>query len=194
MLWPSTYPMPRLAPREGDSAERTFSTTASPRSRTRGRPGFMSNSAACHRFGASSSFSTSLSFVRSFQRAWHPQRSHYMNRLKQLAGPAPARLSRAEAVAPPRAKPDQHLFADLGPRHRLPCWKRRGCQGLCRPRRLHQDVVGTGKIITRNAAQDLGIPLAQVESGLMRNYVERRMWLGEQRQLTHMAQFRAVGR
>ena len=58
--------------------------------------------------------------------------------------------------------------------------------------RTMEDVSQTGRQIASNAASDLGLPPDQVNSGLMRTYVERRMPLGDQRQLTYMAQFFAV--
>ena len=55
-----------------------------------------------------------------------------------------------------------------------------------------EDLAGTGHQIMSNAAADLGVPLDQVTSGLMREYVERRIPLGDQRILTFVAHYMAV--
>ena len=55
-----------------------------------------------------------------------------------------------------------------------------------------EDLAGTGHQIMSNAAGDLGVPLDQVTSGLMREYVERRIPLGDQRILTFVAHYMAV--
>ena len=55
-----------------------------------------------------------------------------------------------------------------------------------------EDLAGTGHQMMANAASDLGIPLDQVTSGLMREYVERRIPLGNQRILTFVAHYMAV--
>lgn len=56
-----------------------------------------------------------------------------------------------------------------------------------------EDVKSSGRIIASNAAADLGIPLNQADSGLLRQYVERRIPLGDHRLITCFAQFLAVG-
>ena len=53
------------------------------------------------------------------------------------------------------------------------------------------DVVGTGRLIAANAAADMGLSSSQVGSGLMRQYVEKRIALADHRLLTYMAQFMA---
>ncbi len=55
-----------------------------------------------------------------------------------------------------------------------------------------EDLAGTGQQIMANAASDLGVPLDQVTSGLMREFVERRIPLGEHRILTFVAHYMAV--
>ena len=67
----------------------------------------------------------------------------------------------------------------------------RGCVARDAFIRTFDDVVGTGRVITQNAAQDLGLTEAQIDSGLMRLYVERRIPLGDQKMLTYLAQFMA---
>lgn len=47
----------------------------------------------------------------------------------------------------------------------------RGCVARDAFLRTFDDVVGTGRIITQNAAQDLGLTESQIDSGLMRLYV-----------------------
>ena len=54
-----------------------------------------------------------------------------------------------------------------------------------------EDVVGTGRTMMKNAAADLGLAESQVSSGMMRQYVERRMPLGDHRLLSYFAQFLA---
>eukprot|EP00435_Cladocopium_sp_Y103_P051909 s2702_g16.t1 len=68
----------------------------------------------------------------------------------------------------------------------------KGCVARDAYLKTMEDVKQTGKLIATNAANDLGLPADQVNSGLMRSYVEKRMPLGDQRQLTYMAQFLAV--
>jgi len=53
------------------------------------------------------------------------------------------------------------------------------------------DIPGVGRIIMMNAASDLGLSELQIGSGLMRQYVERRVPVGDHRLLTYMAQFMA---
>lgn len=48
-----------------------------------------------------------------------------------------------------------------------------------------------GKAIMMNAATDLGLAESQIGSGLMRQYVERRVPLGDHRLLTFVAQYMA---
>lgn len=67
----------------------------------------------------------------------------------------------------------------------------RGCVARDAFLRTFDDVVGTGRIITQNAAQDLGLTESQIDSGLMRLYVEKRIPLGDQKMLTYLAQFMA---
>lgn len=67
----------------------------------------------------------------------------------------------------------------------------RGCVAREAFLRTFDDVVGTGRIITQNAALDLGLTESQIDSGLMRLYVEKRIPLGDQRMLTYLAQFMA---
>ena len=55
------------------------------------------------------------------------------------------------------------------------------------------DVVSTGHSIMLCAAADLGIPEDQIHSGLLRDYMERRMPLGDHRMLSYLSQFFAVG-
>eukprot|EP00435_Cladocopium_sp_Y103_P006546 s4845_g2.t1 len=54
-----------------------------------------------------------------------------------------------------------------------------------------EDVVGTGRLMAANAAADMGLSPHQVGSGLMRQYVERRIALADHRLLTYLAQFMA---
>ena len=54
-----------------------------------------------------------------------------------------------------------------------------------------EDVVGMGRIIMQNAAADLGLTSSQIDSGLMRLYVEKRIPLGDWKVLTYFAQFLA---
>lgn len=67
----------------------------------------------------------------------------------------------------------------------------RGCVAREAFLRTFEDVVGTGRIMTQHAAQDLGLTESQVDSGLMRLYVEKRIPLGDQRMLIYLAQFMA---
>lgn len=55
------------------------------------------------------------------------------------------------------------------------------------------DIPSTGKVIAANAAADLGLMQNQITGGMMRNYVEQRMALGDHKVLTYLAQFMAVG-
>ena len=68
----------------------------------------------------------------------------------------------------------------------------KGCVARDAYLRTMEDVKGTGRSIASNAAVDLGLPADQVNSCLMRSYVEKRMPLGDQRQLTYLAQYTAV--
>ena len=68
----------------------------------------------------------------------------------------------------------------------------KGCVARDAYLRTMEDVKGTGRSIASNAAVDLGLPADQVNSCLMRSYVEKRMPLGDQRQLTYLAQYMAV--
>ena len=54
-----------------------------------------------------------------------------------------------------------------------------------------EDVVGTGRLMMANAAADMGLGSHQIGSGLMRQYVERRIALADHRLLTYLAQFMA---
>ena len=56
-----------------------------------------------------------------------------------------------------------------------------------------EDVISTGHSIMLCAASDLGIPEDQIHSGLLRDYMERRMPLGDHRMLSYLSQFFAVG-
>ena len=56
-----------------------------------------------------------------------------------------------------------------------------------------EDVISTGHNIMLCAAADLGIPEEQIHSGLLRDYMERRMPLGDHRMLSYLSQFFAVG-
>lgn len=56
-----------------------------------------------------------------------------------------------------------------------------------------EDIQLTGKQIMANAAADMGLAPSQIHSGLMREYLERRMPLGDHRLLSHFGQFLAVG-
>lgn len=67
----------------------------------------------------------------------------------------------------------------------------RGCVARDAFLRTFEDVVGTGRIMTQHAAQDLGLTESQVDSGLMRLYVEKRIPLGDQKMLIYLAQFMA---
>ena len=55
-----------------------------------------------------------------------------------------------------------------------------------------EEIQLTGKQIMNNAASDLGLASSQIHSGLMREYLERRMPLGDHRLLSHFGQFLAV--
>ena len=68
----------------------------------------------------------------------------------------------------------------------------KGCVARDAYLRTMEDVKGTGRSIASNAAVDLGLPADQVNSCLMRSYVEKRMPLEDQRQLTYLAQYMAV--
>jgi hypothetical protein len=68
----------------------------------------------------------------------------------------------------------------------------KGCVARDAYLRTMEDMKGTGRSIASNAAVDLGLPADQVNSCLMRSYVEKRMPLGDQRQLTYLAQYMAV--
>ena len=68
----------------------------------------------------------------------------------------------------------------------------KGCVARDAYLRTMEDVKGTRRSIASNAAVDLGLPADQVNSCLMRSYVEKRMPLGDQRQLTNLAQYMAV--
>lgn len=67
----------------------------------------------------------------------------------------------------------------------------RGCVARDAYLRALTDIPGVGRIIMMNAASDLGLSELQIGSGLMRQYVERRVPLGDHRLLTYMAQFMA---
>ena len=57
--------------------------------------------------------------------------------------------------------------------------------------RAMEDVCGTGRIIMNNAAADLGLGDGMITSGLMKQYVEKRIPLADHKLLTYMAQFMA---
>ena len=67
----------------------------------------------------------------------------------------------------------------------------KGCMARDAFIRAMDDVVGTGRAMLQNAASDLGLTTSQVSSGLMRQYVEKRIALADHRLLTYMAQFMA---
>lgn len=67
----------------------------------------------------------------------------------------------------------------------------RGCVARDAYVKAMEDIVGTGKIIAANAASDLGLASNQVGSGLMRQYLERRIALGDHRMLTYLGQYMA---
>ena len=67
----------------------------------------------------------------------------------------------------------------------------RGCVAREAYLRALEDVTGVGKAIMMNAATDLGLAESQIGSGLMRQYVERRVPLGDHRLLTFVAQYMA---
>lgn len=69
----------------------------------------------------------------------------------------------------------------------------KGCVARDMYLKTMEDIQTTGKQILANAAADLGLAPSQLHSGIMREYVERRMPLGDHRLLSHMAQFLAVG-
>lgn len=163
-----------------------------------------------------------------------------MQRLRQLAGPPPARLSRTEALPAPaqqafleeeagvgtgeavaqlmenatdplhqllalQVQQTAALMTRLAPQQKDPITAAlgnesgstssgvKGCVAREAFLKTMEDVKATGKIIMSNAASDLGIPLPQVDSGLFRTYIERRIPLGDHRLLTCFAQFMAVG-
>ena len=57
--------------------------------------------------------------------------------------------------------------------------------------RAMEDVCSTGRIIMHNAAVDLGLGDGMITSGLMKQYVEKRIPLADHKLLTYMAQFMA---
>ena len=67
----------------------------------------------------------------------------------------------------------------------------RGCVARDAYLRTMEDIVTTGKAIANNAAADMGLSSNQVGSGLLRQYMERRIALGDQRMLTYIGQFMA---
>ena len=68
----------------------------------------------------------------------------------------------------------------------------KGCVARDAYLKTMEDIQLTGKQIMANAASDLGLGPSQIHSGLMREYLERRMPLGDHRLLTHMGQFLAM--
>ena len=91
-------------------------------------------------------------------------------------------------VGPPRDR----ISAALGNEQGSSGGGVKGCVARDAYIKTMEDLAGTGQQIMANAASDLGIPLDQVTSGLMREYVERRIPLGEQRILTFVAHYMAV--
>ena len=69
----------------------------------------------------------------------------------------------------------------------------KGCVARDAYLKTMEDIQLTGKQIMSNAASDLGLGPSQIHSGLMREYLERRMPLGDHRLLTHMGHFLATG-
>ena len=67
----------------------------------------------------------------------------------------------------------------------------RGCVAREAYLRALEDIPGVGRVIMMNAAADLGLSELQIGSALMRQYVEKRIPLGDHRLLTYMAQFMA---
>eukprot|EP00435_Cladocopium_sp_Y103_P076047 s103_g74.t1 len=57
--------------------------------------------------------------------------------------------------------------------------------------RAMDNVVGTGRLMLQNAANDMGLSAQQVGSRLMRQYVEKRIELADHRLLTYISQFMA---
>jgi len=68
----------------------------------------------------------------------------------------------------------------------------KGCVARDAYLKTMEDIPATGRLIMANAASDLGLQMDQVGSGLMREYVERRMPIGEHRLLAHLCHFMAV--
>ena len=67
----------------------------------------------------------------------------------------------------------------------------RGCVAREAYLRGLEDIGGVGKIIMMNAAADLGLAESQIGGGLMRQYIERRVPLGDHRLLTFLGQYLA---
>ena len=67
----------------------------------------------------------------------------------------------------------------------------KGCLARDAYIRAMEDVIGTGRIIMQNAAADLGLGDGMITSGLMKQYVEKRIPLADHKLLTYMAQFMA---
>ena len=95
-----------------------------------------------------------------------------------------------QKLAPPTRDP---VFAALGSEGGSSQSGVKGCVARDAYLRTMEDVKGTGRSIASNAAVDLGLPADQVNSCLMRSYVEKRMPLGDQRQLTYLGSVHGRG-
>ena len=93
-----------------------------------------------------------------------------------------------------QAKPAQdRISAALGSESGSSSSGVKGCVARDAFVKTMEDVVSTGNSIMLCAASDLGIPEDQIHSGLLRDYMERRMPLGNHRMLSYISQFFAVG-
>ena len=93
-----------------------------------------------------------------------------------------------------QAKPAQdRISAALGSESGSSSSGVKGCVARDAFVKTMEDVVSTGNSIMLCAASDLGIPEDQIHSGLLRDYMERRMPLGDHRMLSYISQFFAVG-
>lgn len=83
-----------------------------------------------------------------------------------------------------QAKPAQdRISAALGSESGSSSSGVKGCVARDAFVKTMEDVVSTGNSIMLCAASDLGIPEDQIHSGLLRDYMERRMPLGDHRML-----------